>query len=104
MEVSLKPYPEKSIKEFFYDHFLKVPQLTIHSPGRINLIGEHTDYNDGFVMPMAIDFSTWVALAPRGDRKIVMRSEDFSETFEFDLDDRAHAGGLYLSALRVFPG
>jgi galactokinase len=56
------------------------------APGRVNLIGEHTDYNDGFVMPMAINFSTWVALAPRRDRKIVMRSENFAETFEFDLD------------------
>lgn len=57
------------------------------APGRVNLIGEHTDYNDGFVMPMAIDLSTWVAIAPRPDRKIVIRSENRSETVEFDLDE-----------------
>src|SRR5207253_3149863 len=57
------------------------------APGRVNLIGEHTDYNDGLVMPAAIDFSTCVAIAPRDDRKIVIRSENFSETAEFDLDE-----------------
>jgi galactokinase len=57
------------------------------APGRVNLIGEHTDYNNGFVMPAAIDFSTWVAIAPREDRKIVVRSENFSESAEFELDE-----------------
>src|SRR5215475_10239171 len=55
------------------------------APGRVNLIGEHTDYNDGFVMPAAIGFSTWVALAPRDDRKLSIYSENFSEGVEFDL-------------------
>ena len=39
------------------------------APGRVNLIGEHTDYNDGFVMPAAIDLCTWVAIEPRDDPK-----------------------------------
>jgi len=56
------------------------------APGRVNLIGEHTDYNDGFVMPAAIGFSAWVAIAPRSDRKLMMRSEEFPGDFEFDLD------------------
>ena len=56
------------------------------APGRVNLLGEHTDYNDGFVMPCAIGFSTRVAINPRPDRKLVIRSEDFGEQFEFDLD------------------
>jgi galactokinase len=55
------------------------------APGRVNLIGEHTDYNDGFVMPAAIGFSTWVAMAPRDDRKLSIYSENFSERVEFDL-------------------
>src|SRR5215470_12813991 len=55
------------------------------APGRVNLIGEHTDYNDGFVMPAAIGFSTWVALAPRDDRKLSIYSENFSERVESDL-------------------
>jgi galactokinase len=56
------------------------------APGRVNLIGEHTDYNDGFVMPAAIDFYTWAALGPRSDRRLVVHSENRSESAEFDLD------------------
>jgi galactokinase len=56
------------------------------APGRVNLIGEHTDYNDGFVMPAAVAFSTYVAIAVRPDRKLVIHSEEFPGNFEFDLD------------------
>jgi galactokinase len=56
------------------------------APGRVNLIGEHTDYNDGFVLPMAIDRDICAAFRPREDRKVVVHSLDFDETAEFDLD------------------
>ena len=59
------------------------------APGRVNLIGEHTDYNDGFVMPAAIDFSTWVTISPRDDRVVSVYSENFHEHVNFDLDDPA---------------
>jgi galactokinase len=68
-------------RKLFGDH----PRI-FRAPGRVNLIGEHTDYNDGFVMPAAVGFSTYVAIAPRPDRKLVIYSEEFPGKFEFDLD------------------
>src|SRR5436190_20819611 len=65
--------------------FGRAPRLS-RAPGRVNLIGEHTDYNDGFVLPMALDRSTWVAAAPRDDGKIVVRSREYGETVTFDLE------------------
>jgi galactokinase len=60
---------------------------TFRAPGRVNLIGEHTDYNDGFVMPAAIDLSTFVTVWPRDDRKLQIRSDNFDDEIEFDLDE-----------------
>lgn len=73
------------------------------APGRVNLIGEHTDYNDGYVMPAAIGFFTQVAIAPRADRKLVLRSEEFDGEFEFDLDHlpRSRVGAWYDYVLGV---
>jgi galactokinase len=61
---------------------------TFRAPGRVNLIGEHTDYNEGFVMPAAIGFATIVTVTPRDDRTVSVFSTNFSERIEFDLDDR----------------
>jgi galactokinase len=49
------------------------------APGRVNLIGEHTDYAEGFVMPVAIDFATLAAISPRTDGKIAIYSENYQE-------------------------
>jgi galactokinase len=71
--------------EGFQQHFGSTPRV-FQAPGRVNLIGEHTDYNDGFVMPAAIGFYTWIGVAPRPDRKLVIRSQNFAEQVEFDLN------------------
>jgi galactokinase len=62
------------------------PNFIIRAPGRVNLIGEHTDYNDGFVLPMAIERATWVALRPRPDRMVSIASVGH-EDVAFDLND-----------------
>ena len=66
--------------------FAAEPRI-FRAPGRVNLIGEHTDYNDGFVLPAALDFSTYVAIAPRPDRRLIIYSENISERVECSLDD-----------------
>ncbi len=65
------------------------PTAIVRAPGRVNLIGEHTDYNDGFVMPMAIDRAVWIAIGPREDTTVRMRSLDFDSTEEFSLESVA---------------
>jgi galactokinase len=75
------------------------PALVARGPGRVNLIGEHTDYNDGFVLPMAIEHAAWIALRPRDDGRIVIRSLDFDEEVEFDANEPVRGGpgwGEYL--------
>jgi galactokinase len=70
--------------EFAY-RFGRVPTVS-RAPGRVNLIGEHTDYNDGFVMPAALEFATLTAASPRLDRRLRVYSMTVDETREFDLD------------------
>src|SRR5881628_2144821 len=60
-----------------------------HAPGRINLIGEHTDYNDGLVLPVAIDRTVAVAAAPGDGRCLRVLALDYNERDEFTLDDIA---------------
>jgi galactokinase len=70
--------------------FGEAPAWVARAPGRVNLIGEHTDYNDGFVLPMAIDREVCIALSPRTDGRVLLRSLEFDETVEFALADVAH--------------
>jgi galactokinase len=77
---------EEDLKQRFSDLYAGEPRV-YRAPGRVNLIGEHTDYNDGFVMPAAIDLFTWVAASPREDRRLRVRSENYSDGVEADLDD-----------------
>ena len=60
--------------------------ILVQAPGRVNLIGEHTDYNEGFVFPAAIQFQTQIAIAKRSDRQLIVTSQNYAERVEFDLD------------------
>lgn len=76
----------EKLKSEFTQKYGGKPRI-FRAPGRVNLIGEHTDYNDGFVMPCAIDFATFVAASTRTDRKIRVASSNFEGEYEFDLND-----------------
>jgi len=58
------------VRRAFQQHFGQASRAVARAPGRVNLIGEHTDYNEGFVLPLALDRSTWVAVAPRSDANV----------------------------------
>ena len=68
----------------FQTRFGAAPDFVVRAPGRVNLIGEHTDYNDGFVLPMAIDRAVWIALRPRDDGQVAAYSLDFDDEARFD--------------------
>ncbi|HET7536606.1 MAG TPA: galactokinase, partial [Candidatus Didemnitutus sp.] len=69
----------------FQARFGSAAAFLVRSPGRVNLIGEHTDYNDGFVFPLAIERATYLALRPRTDGVVALHSIDFNQSAEFAL-------------------
>lgn len=87
----------RELNDRFVEFYGRAPRL-FRAPGRVNLIGEHTDYNGGFVLPMAIDREAAMAIAPREDRVIRVHSENFNETAEFDLDaEKPREKGFWLN-------
>jgi galactokinase len=80
------PLLERVQTEFVH-RFGQPPAATVRAPGRVNLIGEHTDYNDGFVLPMAIDRAMWIALRPREDNRVLVHSLEFSRLADFELGE-----------------
>ena len=89
----------ESLGHDFAAHYGRAPRWIASAPGRLNLIGEHTDYNDGFVLPMAIEFRTAIAAAPNDSARIVLRSEAASETAVIDLSEplRPEAAGRWIN-------
>jgi galactokinase len=75
------------VTDCFKAKFGATPSGIFRAPGRVNLIGEHTDYNDGFVMPVALEFCTYAAIGPRDDGKLRVYSENLDELRTFDLAD-----------------
>jgi galactokinase len=78
---------QEQVTAEFEKHFGQPPAHIVRAPGRVNLIGEHTDYNDGFVMPFAIEMAVYVAASPRDDDRITVNSTAFSESLDVSLAD-----------------
>lgn len=77
----------KGLKEIFYSKYGEKPNMIVKSPGRVNIIGEHTDYNNGFVLPMAIDRHIKIAFKPRNDDKIKLQSIGFDIEIDCSIHD-----------------
>ena len=83
----------QQLKQSFASYFNSKSEIIVRAPGRVNLIGEHTDYNDGFVLPMAIDRAVWLALRPRDDRTVRLFSLDLEADSAFELDSLTKCSG-----------
>ena len=83
----------ETIKTLFKEKYKEVP-LIVRSPGRINLIGEHTDYNEGFVLPAAIDKAAYIAISLRDDDEIQLMAYDLKETFSTTISDIRPIGDI----------
>ncbi|MEO6219738.1 MAG: galactokinase [Ginsengibacter sp.] len=81
---------EKAAKKF--EELYGNKPMIVRSPGRINIIGEHTDYNEGFVLPAAIDKAAYLAIALRDDDEIHLMAQDINETFSIFLNDLKPVG------------
>ena len=94
---------KEKVHTVFQSSFGCEPDFYVRAPGRVNLIGEHTDYNDGFVLPCAIDYETVVAMQRRDDDKVVVIAADYAnQRDEFSLSQTIehHADQLWSNYIR----
>jgi galactokinase len=84
----------------FEQRFHRQPAIVVRAPGRVNLIGEHTDYNDGFVLPMAIEHAAWIALQPRSDGRVHVHALDLAGEATFSLGALERDTGGWLEYLK----
>lgn len=82
--------PGELVQERFRQIYGARASWLVRAPGRVNLIGDHTDYNQGYVLPMAIEQAVWVALQPRSDSQVRVTSLQFDQAFELDLNHLRH--------------
>ncbi len=82
------------ITKIYYEQFGIVPQIIVRSPGRVNIIGEHTDYNEGFVLPAAIDKAAYIGISLRDDNEIQLYAADLNETFSVNINSLKPVGDV----------
>lgn len=80
----------------FKDKYHSEPDFIVRSPGRVNLIGEHTDYNEGFVFPLAIKYAQWLALKATGKQEVRIYTADLDEADVFSLTDFSEKGQSWI--------
>ena len=78
--------PRERVLMVFEEEYGNAPEYLVQAPGRVNLIGEHTDYNDGYVLPLAIDRAVWVALSSITEPEIRLHSLDFDQGIRVPFD------------------
>src|SRR5688572_20066883 len=81
-----------ALQKAFERAFGRVPELVSEAPGRVNLIGEHTDYNGGFVLPVGIDRTVAVAASPGDGKRVRVYSADFNARDEWPVDAPRRTG------------
>ena len=91
---------QRSVVQAFARRFGVQPSLVVRAPGRLNLIGEHTDYNNGFVLLLAIDRARWIALRPRDDCEVIVHSLELDETTGFALSDFVNTGASWFEYVK----
>jgi len=84
--------PER-VEAAFVERYGEPPAAVVRAPGRVNLVGEHTDYNDGFVLPMAIDREVRIALRPRHDGRVTLHALDLDDETSFALEGLTRGEG-----------
>ncbi len=95
------------IEEKFMDLFGNSPEFIVRAPGRVNLLGEHVDYNGGFVMPAAIDRATYLAFSPASSTTTLLAALDFDDTLKIDnssVNSKTQVDGSPLPEWGLYPG
>jgi galactokinase len=98
--------PPPNLLSAFDNAFNKLPELVARAPGRVNLLGEHVDYNDGWVLPVAIDYAAWVAASPCSSDLINVHAIDLGDAVSIQIDDlekKVDVRGQPLPAWSYYP-
>lgn len=96
----------ESVIQHYQSQFGKMPDFVVKAPGRVNLLGEHVDYNDGFVLPIAIDRATWLAFSANGSDINHLIAKDLDQSCSFtgpSVKDKLDSKGKLLQAWAFYP-
>jgi galactokinase len=91
---------QQKVQDVFQQRFSEPPTFVVRAPGRVNLIGEHTDYNDGFVMPLATEGAIYLAITPTSKAVVSVYSVDFEEEGEFSLASEPEKGEGWIEYMK----